>query len=64
MPDISMCARDDCLARTACHRFTAEPNQFRQAWMAFSYDEELGRCDSFWWNGETVPDGVVLPVGA
>jgi len=46
MPDISMCANNDCPVRRSCYRFMAKPSM-RQSWAAFEPDPETGRCKSF-----------------
>lgn len=36
MADISMCQDTQCQSREECYRFTANPNEFRQAYADFS----------------------------
>jgi len=46
MPDISMCANNDCPVRRSCYRFMATPSM-RQSWAGFEPDRETGRCEAF-----------------
>jgi len=52
MPDITKCDNKTCPLKDTCYRFTAEANQFRQAYCNFSYDTIEGHttCDHFWDN--------------
>lgn len=49
MPDITMCANDDCPLSEGCYRnpFSGtNPNPLRQSWSRFTADED-GECDHF-----------------
>lgn len=51
MPDITMCEGYDCPWKTKCHRFTAKPSNYRQAYFIDfpgKMVEELFTCDFFW----------------
>lgn len=51
MPDISMCCSEDCPARKNCYRNPdsgTQPTPRRQSWMPYIWDEETGRCASYW----------------
>ena len=51
MPDISMCADDDCPTRHKCRRHKASgtvPDQYRQAFANFEREPEDERCGDFW----------------
>lgn len=54
MPDISMCPGKDetreCPNAKICHRATATPDEFRQAYFAELPLKENG-CEYFWPNG-------------
>lgn len=50
MPDISMCATEDCELKLACYRFTATPSD-RQAYIS-PPKPGLG-CEYFWANDES-----------
>lgn len=47
MPDISMCADEDCPSKLKCYRFMARPDQYRQSYAAFQHDK-TGKCKMFW----------------
>lgn len=47
MPDISMCSNAHCADRALCYRFTATPNEWRQAYAAFAPAPGARRCDDF-----------------
>lgn len=49
MPDISMCANNNCTLSSKCYRFTATPNPWRQTYAKFAQDEN-GECNYFWDN--------------
>ena len=44
-----MCDGAGCEAREKCYRFTATPNEFRQAYMKFTElpKDDDGKCESF-----------------
>ena len=46
MPDITMCASENCLEREECYRAQAKPSEL-QSWNNFEYtcNEESGFCD-------------------
>jgi hypothetical protein len=51
MPDISMCADDECPARRKCYRHKASgtvPCEYRQAFADFQRHPEDERCSEFW----------------
>lgn len=48
MPDISMCLNTNCPLKEKCHRFTAEPSEFRQSYVRFKFED--GNCEYFWGN--------------
>ena len=48
MPDISLCRNTNCPLRNNCYRFTAKPDEFRQAYGSFTYDYETKSCDHYW----------------
>ena len=51
MPDISMCADDECPARTRCYRHKASgtvPGEYQQAFTDFQREPEDERCGDFW----------------
>ena len=50
MPDISMCANANCPARATCYRHResgTQPNEFMQAYMAFSPPPGADRCADY-----------------
>lgn len=51
MPDISMCANENCPSKANCYRFTAQPNPWRQAYADFKPAPGSDRCDSYTDNG-------------
>ena len=56
MPDISMCASEDCPLAVNCYRSEksgTKPSEFWQAYADFKWHDDiegLPRCDSFWRN--------------
>lgn len=51
MPDITMCEGVDCPWKERCHRYTAEPSEYRQSYFVESPGkkvEELFYCGYFW----------------
>ena len=46
MPDISMCADEDCQMRESCYRFLAMPSQFK-AYGAFRRSEGMPKCEYY-----------------
>jgi len=45
MPDLSKCEGKDCPLRNDCYRYTCEPYEYLQSWLAESpYDKEKGTC--------------------
>lgn len=40
MPDITMCANDECRRRSECYRYMAAPNPWRQAYSEFKCGSE------------------------
>lgn len=47
MPDISMCSNNECSRKEVCYRFTAIPNEFRQAYADFKEIESNKGCEYF-----------------
>ena len=47
MPDISMCSDKECSRKEECYRFTATPNEFRQAYADFKEIENGKGCEYF-----------------
>jgi len=59
MPDITMCTGGDCPQRHQCHRHTATPSGYRQAYFTkppwsvrAGLDAPTMECDHFWDNSE------------
>ena len=51
MPDISMCADDECPSRAKCYRSKAsgtKPDEYRQAFADFEREPDDERCADFW----------------
>jgi hypothetical protein len=46
MPDITMCLNHSCKNNKNCYRYTAKPNEWRQAYSEFAPDGD-GNCVSF-----------------
>ncbi len=46
MPDISMCKNNACPSRNDCYRFSAKPNEYRQAYAEFDFGGG-NCCDDF-----------------
>jgi hypothetical protein len=50
MPDISMCANEECTLRETCYRFVATPNPFRQSYSDYKpsklYVPGVGNSDT------------------
>jgi len=45
MPDISMCANEDCTLKENCYRFQAEASDYQ----TYSGFEQIdGECDYYW----------------
>ena len=47
MPDISMCANEECPLKEKCYRYTSEPDKYLQSYGDFKPDEN-GECEYFW----------------
>jgi len=47
MPDISLCTNATCPSKDKCYRFTAKPNEFRQAYANFSPEGDEVNCSYF-----------------
>jgi len=47
MPDISMCAGNNCELKDNCWRYKATPS-YRQSWFATPPFESIFECDYFW----------------
>ena len=52
MPDISMCANEDCPIKQSCYRYTAIANASYQSYAEFEYKNDKDKCDYFWQNWE------------
>jgi hypothetical protein len=53
MPDISMCADDECPSRAECYRHKASgtvPSEYQQAFTDFQRQPKDQRCAQFWPN--------------
>lgn len=51
MPDITMCINEFCGFKDTCYRYTANPNEFRQAYAEFKPKKGangLLECDHYW----------------
>ena len=49
MPDILMCANEDCHIKEKCYRYTAIANHYgMQSYGDFNYKDNQGKC--FWDN--------------
>jgi hypothetical protein len=51
MPDISMCADDECPSRTMCYRSKASgtvPSEHQQAFTDFQRQHDRDQCPFFW----------------
>jgi hypothetical protein len=51
MPDISMCADDECPARSRCYRHKASgtvPSEYQQAFTDFQRPPNERQCGHFW----------------
>jgi hypothetical protein len=46
MPDITMCDDKECPMKEQCYRYTAKPNEFRQAYFVNS-PKKMDGCDYF-----------------
>tara|TARA_R110002012_G_scaffold300205_1_gene499792 strand:- start:749 stop:922 length:174 start_codon:yes stop_codon:yes gene_type:complete len=42
-----MCLGDGCLKKATCHRFTAKPNPYRQAYFSPTPNKD-GECEYYW----------------
>ena len=47
MSDITMCSGEKCPLKQICYRYTAKPNEFRQAYFMEPPVSE-GECEHFW----------------
>lgn len=47
MPDITMCSGKDCPFRDKCYRYTAEPDEYWQAYFSEPPIKD-GKCDYYW----------------
>ena len=47
MADITMCSGEKCPLKENCYRYTAKPNEFRQAYFMEPPVSE-GKCEHFW----------------
>jgi len=51
MPDISLCLNTTCPSNKYCYRFTATPNEYKQAYASFTLEDDEMSCSHFWSNG-------------
>ena len=42
-----MCVGTNCPQKESCYRFTAKPNEYRQAWFTESPIKD-GKCEYYW----------------
>lgn len=54
MPDIAMCANQNCPKRNECYRYTATPSPTRQSYASFQPTLGSDRCEYFWPNDSRV----------
>jgi hypothetical protein len=47
MADITMCMGTNCPQKETCYRFTAKPNEYRQAYFIEPPLKE-GKCEMYW----------------
>ena len=47
MADITMCRDDKCPQKDKCYRYTAPPNEYRQAYFVYS-PKKMDGCPMFW----------------
>ena len=47
MPDIALCKNTTCPSKEKCYRFTAKPNELRQAYGNFSPEGDEVNCSFF-----------------
>lgn len=48
MPDITMCAGDNCPKKDTCYRSMAVPNPYRQAYFMYApFDHDQVNCEYF-----------------
>lgn len=50
MPDITMCINEFCPKKEKCYRYTAPPDEFRQAYAEFPFlhtDRDVVECEYF-----------------
>jgi len=45
-----MCVGTDCNEKEKCYRFTATPNEYRQAYFLYVPKGADGKCEEFWSN--------------
>lgn len=45
--DGTMCVGTNCPQKESCYRFTAKPNEYRQAWFTESPIKD-GKCEYYW----------------
>jgi hypothetical protein len=51
MADITMCLGTDCPHKENCYRFTAKPNEYRQAYFTESPIKD-GKCEMYFGNNQ------------
>ena len=47
MPDIAMCEGAECPMKESCHRFTATPSEYKQAYFETPPVKD-GKCNMYW----------------
>lgn len=47
MPDITLCKGTDCPQKEKCYRYTAKPNEYRQAYFINPPIKD-GKCEMYW----------------
>lgn len=46
-PDITLCQGTNCPHKETCYRFTATPNEYRQAYFTEAPIKD-GKCEMYW----------------
>ena len=60
MADISKCSNEQCIKRNECYRFTAEADEYWQAYGTFkptNNTKDKFEC-SHWWNNKAIKTNV------
>lgn len=53
MADITMCLGTNCPYKETCYRFTATPNEYRQAYFMEPPIKD-GECEHYWGDAEVI----------